>query len=140
MADSMNALDKLAPGSVRLSSPPLVKKPAGVGVRVLKASEISDKVTARETRLLFQLTSYCCRFFLSTDYLERNLDFSNLFCVLHHAQCYENKDLLRSYWDLIDKETEKALKSSEVITVDISVVEELVKRVRDIECQRSRVI
>lgn len=72
-----------------------------------------------------------------TDFLGRNLDFSNLFCVLHHAQRHEKKDLLRSCWDLIDKETEKALKSSEVMTVERSIVEQLVKRetlnVREVE-------
>ena len=105
-----------------------------------RASRNFGQTDSKRNKVVIPAHKLLLSIFLCTDYLERNLDFSNLFCVLHHAQCYENKDLLHSYWDLIDKETEKALKSSEVITVDISVVEELVKRVRDIECQRSRVV
>lgn len=97
----------------------------------LNGNNVMEVLYLAEKYWIPSLASEC------THYLERNLDFSNLFCVLHHAQRYENTDLLRSCWDLIDKETEKALISSEFITVDISVVEDLVKRetlnVREVE-------
>ena len=97
----------------------------------LNGNNVLEVLYLAEKYLIPSLASEC------TDYLGRNLDFSNLFCVLHHAQRYENKDLLRSCWDLIDKETEKALKSSEFMTVGRSFVKQLVKRetlnVREVE-------
>lgn len=88
----------------------------------LNGNNVMEVLYLAEKYLIPSLASEC------TDYLGRNLDFSNLFCVLHHAQRYEKKDLLRSCWDLIDKETEKALKSSEFMTVERSIVKQLVKR------------
>jgi len=97
----------------------------------LNGNNVMEVLYLAEKYLIPSLASEC------TDYLGRNLDFSNLFCVLHHAQRYENKDLLRSCWNLIDKETEKALKSTEFMTVGRSFVKQLVKRetlnVREVE-------
>ena len=97
----------------------------------LNGDNVMEVLYLAEKYLIPTLASEC------TDYLGRNLDFSNLSCVLHHAQRYKNKDLLRSCWDLIDNETEKALKSSEFMTVERSFVKELVKRetlnVREVE-------
>ena len=97
----------------------------------LNGNNVMEVFYLAEKYLIPSLASEC------TDYLGRNLDFSNLFCVLHHAKRYENKDLLCSCWDVIDKETEKVLKSSEFITVERSFVEQLVKRetlnVREVE-------
>lgn len=88
----------------------------------LNGNNVMEVLYLAEKYLIPSLASEC------TDYLGRNLDFSNLFCVLQHAQRYKNKDLLRSCWDLIDNETEKALKSSEFMTVERSFVKQLVKR------------
>ena len=97
----------------------------------LNENNVMEVLYLAEKYLIPSLASEC------TDYLGRNLDFSNLFCVLHHAQRFENKELLRSCWDLIDKETEKALKSSEFMTVERSIVKQLVERetlnVREVE-------
>ena len=97
----------------------------------LSGDNVMEVLYLAEKYLIPSLASEC------TDYLGRNLDFSNLFCVLHHAQRYENKDLLRSCWDLIDNETEKALKSSEFMTMERSFVKQLVRRetlnVREVE-------
>ena len=97
----------------------------------LSGNNVMEVLYLAEKYLIPSLASEC------TDYLGRNLDFSNLFCVLHHAQRYEKEDLLRSCWDLIDNETEKALKSSEFMTVERSFVKALVKRetlnVREVE-------
>ncbi|KAL9973118.1 hypothetical protein ACROYT_G019533 [Oculina patagonica] len=61
-------------------------------------------------------------------YLRKHLNVSNVFCVLKHAQLYENKDLLSECWELIDKDTDEALKSEEFLAIGRSLLEELVQR------------
>ena len=72
-----------------------------------------------------------------TEYLGKNLDLSNVFCVLKHAQWYENKDLLFHCWNFIDEETEEALKSNEFPSMEISFLNQLVERkslsIREVE-------
>ena len=62
------------------------------------------------------------------DYLKEYLDPSNVLCVLQHAQKYKKKDLLCQCWYLIDKRTEEVLKSSDFLTIEKSLLEQLVKR------------
>ena len=59
-------------------------------------------------------------------YLQDNLDASNVFNVLPEAQKYEEMDLLQQCWKVIEKETEEAVKSDSFVTIQRSVVEELV--------------
>ena len=61
-------------------------------------------------------------------YLQENLDASNAFTVLPAAQKYEEKDLLDQCWKLIEEETEEALKSDEFVTIERSVLEEIVEK------------
>ena len=63
-----------------------------------------------------------------TDYLRDNLDASNVFCILPHAQKFEDKDLEDRCWEVIEMQTEEALKSDEFVTVERSLVESVVKR------------
>jgi len=60
-----------------------------------------------------------------------------VFHVLPAAQKYEEKDLENHCWDVIDKETDKAVKSDGFVTIEKSVLEELVEReslkVREVE-------
>ena len=61
-------------------------------------------------------------------YLQENLDASNVFHVLPDAQKYEEKDLLDHCWKVIEKETEEAVKSDGFVTIERSILEELVKK------------
>ena len=63
-----------------------------------------------------------------TEYLRENLDASNVFCILPHAQKFEQKDLEDRCWELIEKQTDEALNSDEFVTVERSLVESVVKR------------
>ena len=65
-----------------------------------------------------------------TEYLRENLKASNVFCLLPHAQRFEDKDLEDQCWEVIEKQTEEAVTSDEFITVEQSVVEAVVKRER----------
>ena len=61
-------------------------------------------------------------------YLKENLGASNVFNVLPDAQKYEEKDLLDHCWNVIEKETEEALKSDGFMTIERSVLEEMVEK------------
>ena len=61
------------------------------------------------------------------EYLRRNLKASNVFCILPHAQKFENKDLKDRCWEVIEEQTEEALKSDEFVTVERSLVETIVE-------------
>ena len=61
-------------------------------------------------------------------YLKENLGASNVFTVLPDAQKYEEKDLLEHCWNVIEKETEEALKSDAFMTVESSVLWEMVEK------------
>ncbi|XP_078365350.1 BTB/POZ domain-containing protein 6-like [Oculina patagonica] len=71
------------------------------------------------------------------EYLGKNLDLSNVFCVFKHADQYEIKDLLCHCWDLIDMDTEEALKSNEFLSMERSFLNQLVERdslnIREVE-------
>ena len=62
------------------------------------------------------------------EFLKNNLDPSNVFCVMKHAQQFKKKELLCQCWYLIDKKTEEALKSSEFMTIEKSLLEQTVAR------------
>ena len=72
-----------------------------------------------------------------TEYLRRNLKASNVFCILPHAQKFENKFLEDRCWEVIEKQTEEAVTSDEFVTVERSLVETTVKKdvlnVREVE-------
>ena len=56
------------------------------------------------------------------------MDASNVSHVLPDAQRYDKKDLLDHCWKVIEKETREALKSDGFVTVERSVLEELVEK------------
>ena len=62
------------------------------------------------------------------EYLRRNLKATNVFCILPHAQKFEDKDLEDRCWKVIEEQTEEALKSDEFVTVERSLVETVVGR------------
>ena len=61
-------------------------------------------------------------------YLEENLDASNVFTVLLEVQKYEERDLLDQCWKVIEEETEEALRSDGFVTIDRSVLQEMVEK------------
>ena len=61
-------------------------------------------------------------------YLQENLDAANAFHVLPDAQKYEEKDLLDHCWKLIEKETDEGVKSDGFVTIERSVLEELIEK------------
>ena len=61
-------------------------------------------------------------------YLQENLDASNVFYVLPDAQKYEQKDLVDHCWNMIKKETDEAVKSDGFVTIERSLLEELVEK------------
>ncbi|KAL9951301.1 hypothetical protein ACROYT_G043940 [Oculina patagonica] len=64
----------------------------------------------------------------SEKYLGKNLDASNVFHVLPDARKYEEKDLADRCWEVIDKQAEEAVKSDGFVSIERSVLEELVER------------
>jgi len=46
------------------------------------------------------------------DFLERNLDPTNVFCVLSHAKQYDESNLVDRCWDVIDGKTEEVVNGS----------------------------
>ncbi|XP_078348842.1 BTB/POZ domain-containing protein 6-like [Oculina patagonica] len=63
-----------------------------------------------------------------SEYLRSNLKASNVFCILPHAQKFEDKDLEDQCWEVIEKQTEEAVTSDEFVTLKRSLVESVVKR------------
>ena len=63
-----------------------------------------------------------------TEFLRENIDASNVFHVLPYAQKYEAFDLVDHCWEVIDKETGEAVKSDSFVTIEKSMLEEIVER------------
>ena len=61
-------------------------------------------------------------------YLQENLSAPNVFHVLPDAQKYEEKDLLDHCWKVIENETEEALKSDGFMTIERSILDELIEK------------
>jgi len=63
-----------------------------------------------------------------TAYLRKNLEASNVFSILSHAQKFEDKDLEERCWKVIEIHAEEAVTSDEFVTLERSLVESVVKR------------
>ncbi|CAH3034805.1 unnamed protein product, partial [Porites lobata] len=61
-------------------------------------------------------------------FLQENLNALNVFYVLQDAQKYEEKDLVNHCWKLIETQTLEAVKSEGFVTVERTVLEELVEK------------
>jgi len=62
------------------------------------------------------------------EYLQDNLDPSNVFSILPSDQIYEEKYLVDRCWKVIDKQTEEAVNSDEFATIEKSLLEAVVVR------------
>ena len=65
-----------------------------------------------------------------TEYLREHLEASNAFSILPHAQKFEDKDLEKRCWKVIELHTEEAVTSDDFVTLERSIVESVVKRER----------
>jgi len=63
-----------------------------------------------------------------SEYLQDNLDPSNVFGILPQAQNFEEQNLVNQCWEVIDKETEEALKSDGFATIERSLLEAVIER------------
>ena len=63
-----------------------------------------------------------------TEYLQNNLDPSNVFNILPTAEKYEEKELVDRCWKVIDRQTEAAVKSDGFATIERSLLEAVVSR------------
>ena len=62
------------------------------------------------------------------EFLRKNLDASNVFTILPHAQKFEDKDLENRCWEVIEMHTEEAVTSDDFVMIERSLVESVVKR------------
>ena len=62
------------------------------------------------------------------EFLRKNLDASNVFSILPHAQKFEDKDLENRCWEVIEVHTEEALTSDDFVVAERSLVESVAKR------------
>ena len=62
------------------------------------------------------------------EFLGKNLDASNVFAILPHAQKFEDKDLEDRCWEVVEEQTEEALASDDFVVAERSLVESVVKR------------
>ena len=64
------------------------------------------------------------------EYLRDNLEASNVFCILPHAEKFDDKDLEERCWEVIEKYTQEVVTSDEFVTLERSLVESVVQRER----------
>ena len=88
----------------------------------LKADNVMQLLYLSKKYMLPTLAEKCSAF------LKENLNALNVFHILPDAQKYEEKDLMNHCWKLIETETEEAVKSEGFVTVERSVLEELVEK------------
>ena len=65
-----------------------------------------------------------------TEYLRKHLEASNTFSILPQAQKFEDKDLEKRCWNVIELHTEEAVTSDDFVTLERSIVESVVKKER----------
>ncbi|XP_078344856.1 BTB/POZ domain-containing protein 6-B-like [Oculina patagonica] len=101
------------------------------GEAKLNENNVMQVLYVAKKYILPSLADECVRF------LRRHLNTENVFCVLSHAQQYDEKDLEGQCWEVIDRETEGVVKSEGFATIERSLLEGVVKRdtltIREIE-------
>ena len=89
---------------------------------ILSGSNVMGLLYLATKYMVPSLTDKCI------EYLQDNLDPSNVFSILPSAQKYEEKNLVDQCWKVIDKQTDKAVKSDAFATIERSLLEEVVVR------------
>ena len=90
----------------------------------LTGSNVMHVLYSAKKYLVPSLAEKCAEF------LRKNLDASNVFAILPHAQKFEDKDLENRCWKVIELHTEEAVTSDDFVVVERSLVESVVKRER----------
>ena len=88
----------------------------------LTGSNVMNVLCLAKKYLVPSLAEKCAEF------LRKNLDASNVFAILPHAQKFEDKDLEDRCWEVVDVHTEEALASDDFVVAERSLVESVVKR------------
>ena len=88
----------------------------------LNADNVMQLLYLSKKYMLPTLAEKCSAF------LKENLNALNVFHILPDAQKYEEKDLMNHCWKMIATQTEEAVKSEGFVTVERSVLEELVEK------------
>ena len=88
----------------------------------LNADNVMQLLYLSKKYMLPTLAEKCSAF------LKENLNALNVFHILPDAQKYEEKDLMNHCWKLIETQAGEAVKSEGFVTVERSVLEELVEK------------
>ena len=88
----------------------------------LNADNVMQLLYLSKKYMLLTLAEKCSAF------LKENLNALNVFHILPDAQKYEEKDLMNHCWKMIATQTEEAVKSEGFVTIERSVLEELVEK------------
>ena len=88
----------------------------------LNADNVMQLLYLSKKYMLPTLAEKCSAF------LKENLNALNVFHILPDAQKYEEKDLMNHCWKMIATQTEEAVKSEGFVTIERSVLEELVEK------------
>ena len=88
----------------------------------LSGSNVMGVLYLAKKYMVPSLTEKC------TGYLQDKLDPSNVFIILPAAQRYEEKSLVDRCWDVIDEQTESAVKTEGFETIERSLLEAVVSR------------
>ncbi|XP_067044128.1 BTB/POZ domain-containing protein 6-like [Acropora muricata] len=88
----------------------------------LTGSNVMNVLYLAKKYLVPSLAEKCAEF------LRKNLDASNVFTILAHAQKFEGKDLENRCWEVVEVQTEEALASDDFVVAERSLVESVVKR------------
>ena len=101
------------------------------GEAELNENNVMQVLYVAKKYILPSLARECVRF------LRKNVNVENVFCILSHAQRYDEKVLVDQCWEMIDSETKGAVKSEGFLTIERSLLEAVVKRdtltIREVE-------
>ncbi|KAL9980117.1 hypothetical protein ACROYT_G008660 [Oculina patagonica] len=89
---------------------------------ILGGSNVMEVLYLAKKYMMPSLADKC------TEYLQDNLDPSNVFNILPDAQRYEEKNLVHTCWEVIDEKAEEAVKSDGFETIERSLLEAVVER------------
>ena len=97
----------------------------------LSESNVMQVLYVAKKYILPSLAEECIKF------LQENLNTENVFTVMPYAQIYDEKTLLDQCWNVIDQETEQVVKTEGFVTIERSLLEQIIKRdlltIREIE-------
>ena len=88
----------------------------------LTGSNVMHVLCLAKKYLVTSLVEKCAEF------LRKNLDASNVFAILPHAQKFEDKDLENRCWEVVAVHTEEAVTTGDFVVAERSLVESVVKR------------